>query len=407
MEGAAARIEQHRKADATVVVVDAAGKPLPGAQVDVEQTRHAFLFGSNIFGWSQPRDEKAQQAYRDRFAELMNYATVPFYWWSYERRQGEPSHERIEEVARWCQAHGILVKGHPLAWNHSDARWFPDDLDELHRLQLARIDDCVKRFTGLIDRWDVVNEAALFDKPEVMKAAPKSTSMWQKVGRAELIRECFERARAANPKATLLINDYCVDKQYNEVIEQDVDAEGNRLYDVIGIQCHQHNAAWAPTKIWRICEDFAKYGVPLHFTEATILSGARAWEKKGDWPSTPQGEAYQAEKTARFYTLLFSHPAVEAITWWDFSDQGAWQHAPSGLLHKDMTPKPAYDELKKLIKGAWWTKTSVQTGTDGMARVRGFLGDYRITVRNGGKTPVVKEVSLVRGQPNRWTVEVK
>ena len=130
----------------------------------MEQTRHAFLFGSNIFGWSQLRDEKAQQAYRDRFAELMNYATVPFYWWSYERRQGEPNHQHAEEVARWCQQHGILVKGHPLAWNHSDARWFPDDLDELHRLQLARIDDCVKRFTGLIDRWDVVNEAALFDR---------------------------------------------------------------------------------------------------------------------------------------------------------------------------------------------------------------------------------------------------
>ena len=29
---------------------------------------------------------------------------------------------------------------------------------------MARIDDCVKRFAGLIDRWDVVNEATHFDR---------------------------------------------------------------------------------------------------------------------------------------------------------------------------------------------------------------------------------------------------
>ena len=87
----------------------------------------------------------------------------------------------------------------------------------------------------------------------------------------------------------------------------------------------------------------------LHRVEIRILSGDRQWEKKGDWPSTPEGEAYQAQEAARIYTLLFSHPAVEAITWWDFSDRQAWQHAPAGLLRSDMTPKPAYDELKKLL----------------------------------------------------------
>ena len=407
MDGAAARIEQYRKADATVVVVDAAGKPLPGAKVDVEQTRHAFLFGCNIFNWARSGDEKSTQAYRERFAELLNYATLPFYWWGYERRQGEPNHKPNEEVARWCQQHGILTKGHPLAYNLNDGRWFPDDLDKLHRLQLARVDDCVKRFAGLIDRWDVINEVTLYDGAQTSKQAPKSTAMWKKVGPINLMCECFEHARQANPKATLLINDYCTDKRYARVIEQAVDAEGKRLYDVIGIQSHMHKAVWPATKVWQTCEDFARFGVPLHFTETTILSGEHAWEKKGDWPSTPEGEAMQAKEVAQFYTLLFSHPAVEAITWWDLSDQATWQHAPSGLLHKDMTPKPAYDELKKLIKGAWWTRTSVQTGADGTAGVRGFLGDYRITVRDGEKTPVVKEVSLVRGQPNRWTVEVK
>ena len=49
LQGAAQRIEEHRKSDAALVVVDTAGKPLPDVQVTVEQTRHQFLFGCNFF----------------------------------------------------------------------------------------------------------------------------------------------------------------------------------------------------------------------------------------------------------------------------------------------------------------------------------------------------------------------
>jgi len=93
LAGAAARIEKHRQADVVVTVVDAAGKPVPGAKVTVEQTRHAFLFGCNLYRWGKLPDEKLEAAYRRQFAELLNYATLGFYWASYERNQGEPNHE--------------------------------------------------------------------------------------------------------------------------------------------------------------------------------------------------------------------------------------------------------------------------------------------------------------------------
>ena len=158
-----------------------------------------------------------------------------------------------------------------------------------------------------------------------------------------------------------------------------------------------------------VCQQFARFGVPLHFTETTILSGQRAWDKPpgSPWPSTPEGEAYQARETARFYTMLFSHPAVAAITWWDFSDFHAWKGAPAGLVRKDMTPKPAYKALKGLIKGKWWTRTQVSGGAAGTARFRGFLGDYRLTVRAGDKAAVVSAFTLEKGKVNRWTVKVE
>jgi endo-1,4-beta-xylanase len=410
LAAADARIEKHRQAEAAVLVVDASGNPLPGAKVTVEQTRHAFLFGCNIFKWGKLPDEKMESAYRQHFAELLNYATLPFYWSMYEPRRGQPIHEHTEKVARWCQEHGIATKGHPLAWNSGDPAWLPDDLEEIRRLQMARIEDCVSRFSGLIDRWDVVNEATHFDREEFVKQrSPKLSAMWQKVGQIEFTRECFEHARKANPRATLLINDYRTDPAYEEVIKQLVDKQGKRLYDVIGIQSHMHGGPWSNRKIWEVCQRFAQFGVPLHFTETTILSGQRKGDEAGRprWPSTPEGEAYQAREVVRFYTMLFSHPAVEAITWWDFSDYQAWQLAPAGLLRSDMTPKPAYQELKKLIKGKWWTQTTLQTAADGTAGFRGFLGDYRVTVTGEGGKATVKQFTLGKGEKNRWVVTLE
>ena len=62
LAGADTRIEKHRKADAAIVVVDAAGRPLSNAKIDVEQTRHAFLFGCNIFLWGSLPNETTEQA---------------------------------------------------------------------------------------------------------------------------------------------------------------------------------------------------------------------------------------------------------------------------------------------------------------------------------------------------------
>lgn len=407
LASAEARIDQHRKADVTITVLDAAGKPLAGVPVTVEQTRHAFLFGSNIFVWGRTANPEAEEAYRRHFAELLNFATLPFYWGSYEPRPGEPEHARTEQIANWCREQGIATKGHPLAWNYADPRWLPEDRQEIRRLQMARIDDCVARFRELIPRWDVVNEAAHFNREEFLRRAPKMTSMWQEAGQMEFTRECFRHARKANPSATLLINDYRTDAAYERVIEQLVDSSGRRMYDVIGIQSHMHGGAWPNKKIWEVCERFARFGVPLHFTETTILSGQRGWEKpRGEpWPSTADGEAYQAREVVRFYTMLFSHPAVEAITWWDFSDFHAWKGAPAGFLRSDMSPKPVYEELRKRIKGQWWTRASATTGPDGTATLRGFLGDYRVTAAGNGRT-VEEKFTLVKGA-NHWTVRLE
>jgi len=377
------RIEKHRKADAVLKLLGPDGNQLqPGLPLKITQKRHKFLFGCNLFKLHRCKTPQDNADYEKHFADMLNFATLPFYWWNYERRKGVTNDPQIEEMVRWCKAHNITTKGHPLAWNYAEQKWLPDDPEAAMQLQLKRIDRCVRKFEGGIDIWDVVNEATHYDRDQCKKNAPKLTEAIRKMGIGAYVRAAFKAARQAGPDATLLINDYRTDPAYpNKVISELVD-NSKPLYDVIGIQSHMHGAYWGAKRAWEVCDTFAKFGVPLHFTETTVISGPKS--QKG-WLTTPDGEIEQAKHVAEFYTVLFSHPAVEAITWWDFTDQGAWQQAPAGFLRADMTPKPAYHQLKALIKGKWWTKTEASINQDGKTNFRGFLGQYKVIAHIDGR----------------------
>jgi len=386
MSAESERIVENRTAEVELALAGADGKPLAEQPVTIRQVRHRFLFGCNAFE-IKPGDASADQsAYRKQFADLLNFATLPFYWGAYEREPGRPDAERLAGMAAWCAENHIRTKGHPLCWHNTFPAWAMErTVDEVHALQLERIRREVAAFAGQIDTWDVVNEAVAM--PEYTATPNQITPLCRQIGLVELIRQTFEAARAVNAGATLLLNDYDHTAQCEKLIAECLDA--GVAIDVIGIQSHMHLGYFGDEEIWDVCERFARFGKPLHWTEATLISGDAKPDMQwmasyDDWPSTPEGERRQAEQVRRFYTTLFSHPAVEAITWWDLRD-GCWLGAPAGLLRADMTPKPAYEELLKLVKGEWWTgPLELATDAGGVVRFRGFLGDYVIDSAGAG-----------------------
>jgi len=389
------RIEKVRKADVTVKVVDRQGRPVAGAQVEVQQTRHAFLFGCNIFPLFNYQGEQHSK-YGNQFAALLNYATLAFYWGAYEPERGRKGRDLQERIARWCQQHGIVTKGHPLVWHEVYPRWAPHAVDEVKPLLRDRVKEIVSQFKGLIDRWDVVNEAT------VATRFNNGVGNWVKRdGAAAMVAECLSWAREANPQATLLYNDFNISPDFEQLIEELV--RRRAPFDAIGIQSHMHRGEWPLEQAWQVCQTYSRFGKPLHFTETTVLSGEHGYERPRPWPTTPDGEARQADYVEKFYTLLFSHPAVEAITWWDFMD-GGWQGAPAGLVRADLSPKPVYHRLMRLIKGKWWTRDTARTDTRGEARLRGFLGDYQVSV----SAPVGKRTQpfILKGGRNEWVVKL-
>ena len=398
------RIEKHRKSDGAIVLRDTRGWPVSRATVKIEQLRHDFLFGCNFYMFARNGDPEREEKYRLQFSALLNYCTLAFYWASYESARGQPNYDYTDRVVEWCLQHGILCKGHPLAWDHpaGSPKWLTEDQTEIERLSLARVREIITRFKGRIDIWDVVNEATHL--PE----GRNNTQMahWGKaIGPVEFVKKHLQTAREANPKATLLVNDYRVEPDYFKILDHQRE-HGKLLFDAVGIQSHMHGEMWPLEKVWNVCDTYVAFKLPIHFTETTIVSGPRLGPGENWGETTSEGEAKQADQTANFYTALFAHPSVHAITWWDFSDHGAWQRAPAGWLRRDMTPKPVYDRLLSLIKGDWWTKLKGQPNASGVFNLRAFHGQHRVTIELPGGRTLKREVCWQPGKPNRFEIVI-
>jgi len=396
---------KHRLCTTNLIVRNSDKTPLADSKVTVAQTNHSFLFGNAAFdtvplangAYNGAELEKAQQR-AERLTDLFNAATLPFYWGQFEPVRGKPRTQELRQAARWCVEHGMTVKGHPLCWHTMTAPWLMDLSNaEILKAQAERIHRDLNDFRGLIQMWDVINEAVIM--PIFDKYDNGITRICKQNGRIATIKTMFENARAENPTATLLINDFDTSTSYDILIEGCL-AVGVK-FDVIGIQSHMHQGYWGLEKTQEILERFSRFNLPIHFTENTLVSGHLMPPEivdlndyqVTDWPTTPEGEERQAREVVQHYETLMAHPLVEGITWWDLYD-GLWLNAPSGLLRRDGSPKPAYEELLKRVKGEWWlAPTELRTDAHGQVQVTGFAGNYEIEV-NGKK----QAFSLAKGQ---------
>jgi len=391
-----AAIKKHRTTDATITVLREDHTPVAHQEVVVAQRNQKFLFGCTGFpiiplandeleGEAKAQAEQLDEKLRD----LCNFVTLPFYWGRFEPERGQPDTERIIKTAQWFVDRGCLVKGHPLCWHTVTADWLLEMSNaEILETQVARIRREVADFAGLIDMWDVINEVVIM--PIFDKYDNGITRIANDLGRIGIIRTMFEAARSTNPGATLLLNDFETSEAYEILIEGCLEA-GIKI-DTIGIQSHMHQGYWGVGRTRKILERYARFNLPIHFTEVSLVSGQLMPPEIVDlndhqvdeWPSTPEGETRQAEEAVEFYKTLLAHPLVEGITWWGLPD-GGWLKAPSGLVRSDYSNKPAYEALLDLVKGEWWlAPTKMMTDGEGKLCIDGFLGEY--TLSWAGKT---------------------
>ena len=385
----------HRKASINLRLVTQNGQPAANQEIKIEQRSHQFLFGVGGFdavelAGGNPdgsvTDEKRAaylQEKLDKLFALNNYATLPFYLGRYEPQEGKPDEKRLKAGARWFAQRNITTKGHPLCWHTVCAPWLMNYSNaEILKKVIARIERDVSAFAGLIDIWDVINEVVIM--PIFDKYDNAITRICKEYGQVRIVKEVFEAAKRANPNSVLLLNDFDVSKDYEILIDKCLQA--GIPIDVIGIQSHQHQGYWGAEKVRDVLERFSRFGLPLHFTENTIISGElmpahivdlNDWQVE-KWDSTPESEDRQKRELIEMYEILFAHPRVQAITTWSGADD-AWLHAPAGLLRTDNSEKPAYKALRAKIENEWRTEKTTRTDANGGVKLEGFKGAYEIS----------------------------
>jgi endo-1,4-beta-xylanase len=379
-------IEKNRKRDASILVVDAAGKPVAGATIKIDHIRHDFLFGCNIFMFDRFGKPEENALYKKRFRELFNAATTGFYWASYEYEKGKPKYAYTNSIVAWARKHRIRLKGHPLLWDHEAAKpkW-ADKKQPPAEVQKKRVFDIMRRYAGKIEFWEVVNEPSHL--PRFKIDAP------------------YRWARNADKNAHLIINDYYVlangYQPFFDLLKKSIDA--GVPFDGIGIQAHEPRSMRFPLgRCKKILDKYATLGKTLHITEFTpTTSGEKI---TGSHVNGVWNQAAQADYAEKFFRICFAHKKVAALTWWDLCERGAWLKG-GGLLNKDLTPKKVYTALKKLIHEEWSTNLAAKTDRDGKFAFRGFHGTYAASVTAGGKTTKT-EFHVGKGGPAAFTIKI-
>jgi GH35 family endo-1,4-beta-xylanase len=375
-----------RTTEAVVRLRRGDGSPIDGAQVVAEQMTHDFPFGCNLFAFGMFDTEQQNQTYLRRFRELFSLAVVPMHWSLIEYRQSRPDYERDvrgrpgpEPMIRWCESAGIAVKGSPLLANEGQPLWLrqqptPEAIEQLVR---QHVTDVVGRFRGRIRYWDVVSGA------------------WPQVNFGKLrlgIDYPIAWAAEADPQATLLLGTPHVWIASSVVRKRGDD----RIAGLGGVAlaAYQSRGAWTPQELEAALDRMGRDSLPVHLDQVMV-------------PGPPRDEAAQAAAVEEFYRTAFAHPAVASISWHDLADRFSAGGQPAGLLRDDLSPKPAYLALVRLIRRTWHTWADGRCdATHGFA-FRGYYGRYRIRATlNEGAAPqnASWEIDLTRDGPKEFVL---
>ena len=131
-----------------------------------------------------------------------------------------------------------------------------------------------------------------------------------------------------------------------------------------------------PMTYFKGLDIIAELELPLEITEVTVPT----------FGDTAEDEELQADMLKLWYSVWFSHPAVDTIVYWHTEDGYAYvgdsnwieNNCRGGLFHHDLTPKKSALMLKKLFGEIWHTDLELTTDKNGYVEFRGFYGDYAV-----------------------------
>ena len=415
--------ELYRKGDAAITFVSDGELP-EDITVEIEQVNHQLKFGANLFMLDELESDEKNWIYREKFPEIFNIATLPFYWNTLEPERGKPRFSKdspkvyrrppIDLCMEYCAEKGIEPKLHCLNYDLFTPDWLIGASNmEVKRALAKRFREIGERYSNLIPMVEVTNETY---------CPPHKTDFFFA---DDYVEWSFREAQKHFPANELIINESYLQwdvvnastshNPYYQQIEKLL--RGNVPVHGIGMQFHsffpremeaEHTikrGRYNPEHLFATMDKFEQLNLPLQITEMTIPA----------YSDDAEDEEIQAELIERLYRIFFAQRNMEAIIYWNVIDGYAHGTKPGdmtggenkyhgALLRFDMSEKPAYKVLKKLIKDEWHTSLT-KKAENGRLTFRGYHGDYKLTVHAGGKVIPV-DYRLRRGMNNKIEVVI-
>ncbi|MBI4026961.1 MAG: beta-galactosidase [Verrucomicrobia bacterium] len=397
-EVALPNIEKNRKSNTRLQVVDAGGRPVYDAQYRITQIKNSFFFGASLpFFIAPPNSDTNNFDFRppvanalqlDHFGEAFNFSLLTYsaWWANIEPKEGQRSYEDLDRYLTWCKEHGIttefgFLSGFPPAWLKSKP-----EAEQSRRL-LQHAQDVVDRYADRVNFWQLSDQGVFLNQATNLVSALRAKHPQLKFGLSDATR-FFTTAEPARRKADLM-------RGLDNL--QRLKQQGIAL-DFVSLHGHQPWGLWAdPKVIYEVLDAFAKEGVRIHISAVAVPSeglivGAT---QPGRW-----NPKLQAEYCRLFYTVCFSHPAVDVINQAELGPVTRWPGG--GLLEADGKVKPAFETLRELFAKTWHTTLAGTLPLDGLIRFRGYHGQYQLEVTTTSGQVVATTFELAPKSENNY-----
>ena len=374
-----AGIEEHRKRDVTVRIVDQNGDPVIGAEVNLQQKSHHFQFGACINNLLVENTD-----YKDFFINHYEWGVHENYakWRKMEKYRDELNYTKVGAQYDTCIANGIKMRGHNVFWCFE--QYLPDWAQgsnltdaELGAEMVERITDAVGYFAQdgrKMYHWDVNNE--MLHGSYFKDRLGDTIRSWM-----------FRQANLADPDARLFVNDYNIlaGRYPQEFVKQieELQSQGAPIHG-IGVQTHMHDKV-NPYAIKHSLDILSETGLPVLSTEFDIEF---------------LDENIRANRLERFFRVIFGHPNTTGIFMWGFWEDSHWKNIQYGpvahIVDSDWSLNAAGIKYEELIE-EWTTDTTIVSGINGELNCRVFHGGFDITVSPADGSEYTIDQSILPG----------
>ncbi|KAK9054722.1 hypothetical protein SSX86_025801 [Deinandra increscens subsp. villosa] len=347
-------IEKMRRSKVKIQALNREGKPQANRTLIIAQKFARFPFGCAI-----NKNILSNQAYKNWFTSRFKYTTFEneMKWYTNEARQNQYDYSAADALLQFTRSNGVSVRGHSVFWD--DPRFQPSWVPSLGPSQLAaaatsRINSIMRRYSGQVIAWDVVNENVHYNFFESKLGVTASSKF-------------YTVARVLDRKAALFLNDYNTIEEpsdgasspdsYLSKIRQ-IRAGGYNGPLSIGLEGHFRNVNLAYMR--SAIDKIATAGLPIWITEVDVQSGPN-----------------QAQLLDQVLREAHAHPSVNGIVIWSaWSPQGCYRMC---LTDNNFRNLPTGDVVDRIIQQFFNTVFTATTDANGFYETSLVHGDYEVS----------------------------